>query len=348
LVTSRIDLSGVGIESPEVAAVFFDRVLGAVETVPGVARVTMADGHPVDLVGNFTHVSRLDHSGGESAGLQVEFTRVAEGYFETIGVPVLRGRGILETDDLASEPVVVLTESLAERLWPGEDPLGQRVESASSRTGPTEFTVVGIVGDVASSRPTETWPNIFFSLLQNPYSRVMVIARASGDPTTLFRPLRAALLSVEPSLPFPDVQRAQDMVDRAAGSQRMSAAIAGGLGALAILLAAIGVYGVVAFAVSRRSREIGLRMAMGASRGGVRTKVLVDAVALTAPGLLVGAVLAAGSAAAFRAQLYGLSPLDPVAFLGAGGVLLVVVFLAGLIPAWKASVIDPMVALRQE
>lgn len=348
LVTSRMDLSGVGIDTPEEAAPFLEKIREAVETVPGVGGVTFADGHPVDLVGNFSSVSRLDRPDDPSARIQVEFTRVGEGFFETVATPLLRGRGILSTDDLTSDPVIVLSESVANRLWPGEDPVGRRVSSGFSRNGPSEFTVVGVVGDVASSRPTEHWPNIFFSLHQAYDPRLMVLVRASSHPRALYRPIREAILGAEPAFPYPVVGQAQDLVDRAANRQRVSGATAGGLGLLAIILAAIGIYGVVAFAVSRRTREIGLRMAMGAGRGAVLLDVLKDGIALAAPGLLLGGLLAVASAMGFRAQLYGLSPLDPVAFFAAGAIILLVILLASFFPARKASGIDPMKALRQE
>ena len=348
LVTSRMDLSGIGIETPEEAAILLDRIKQAVETIPGAGRVTFADGHPVDLVGNFSSVSRLDQPDDPTTRVAVEFTRVAEGFFETVGTPLIRGRGILSTDDPASDPVIVITESVANRLWPGEDPVGRRVASGFSRTGPEEFTVVGVVGDVAPSRPTETWPNVFFSLGQAYYPRVLVLVRASSDPRGLYRPVREAVLSVEPAFPYPAVVEAQTLVDRAGNRQRTSAAAAAGLGVLALLLAAIGIYGVVAFAVSRRTREIGLRMAMGAGRGAVLLGILKDGISLAAPGLLMGGLLAGGAGVALRTQLYGLSPLDPIAFLGSGAVLLVVILLASIIPARRASGIDPMRALRQE
>jgi predicted permease len=348
LVTSSVDLTGVGINDPEEAAILLDRIRESVETVPGVSRVSLADGHPVDLVGNFTSVSRLDRPDDPAFKTSVEFTRVGEGYFQTVGTPILRGRVILSTDDPASEPVMVVTQSLASRLWPGVEALGQRVSSRFGRSGPTEFTVVGVVGDVASSRPTEDWANVFVAFRQNPYSRVMVLARSGSDPTGLSRPLREALLSVEPDLPYPVWVHAQSLVDQAGNSQRVSARIAGSLGVLAILLAAIGIYGVVAFAVSRRIREIGLRMAMGAARGAVLREVLRDALVLAVPGLLAGAVLTAIAATGFRAQLYGLSPLDPTSFLGAGSLLLLVTLLAGFFPARRASGIDPMEALRED
>lgn len=348
LVTSRLDLQGVGIDDPEQAAIFLERIKRAVETVPGVDRVTLADGHPVDLVGNFTSVARLDRADESDARIPVEFTRVDEGYFETVDTPVLQGRGILSSDGPTSEPVMVVTESLAKRLWPGEEALGQQVSSRFGRSGPTEFTVVGVAKDVASSRPTENWDNVFVSLRQNYYSRVMVLARATSDPAEIYRPVREALLSVDPDLPYPAVVHAQSLVDRAGNQQRISARVAAGLGALAILLAAIGIYGVVAFAVSSRVREIGLRMAMGASRPAVLLGVLKDALVLAAPGLVAGFILTGVAATGFRAQLYNLSPVDPVSFLGAGGFLLLVILLASYFPARRASGIDPMEALRRE
>jgi putative ABC transport system permease protein len=310
--------------------------------------VSVADGIPLDLVGNFTSVSRADLPDDEAGRVQVELTRVGEDYFETIGTPVLRGRGIERTDDHTSDPVVVLTESLAARLWPGEEVLGRRIRSSVMRGGPEEFTVVGVVPEVASSRSTESWPNIFVAARQKYRPRVMIAIRGTGDPGTLIRPIQSAILSVDPGLSFPTVVSSESLVARSTQSQRASAGIAGALGLLALLLSAIGVYGVVAFAVTRRTREIGLRMAVGASRGKVLRDVLRDAVSLAIPGLAVGVVLAAGTAAAFRSELFGLSPLDPVSFGAAAGALFVVILLASLVPARRASGIDPMAAMRRE
>jgi predicted permease len=348
LLTTRLDLSGVGIETQEMAEVYLDRIRSSLGTVPGITAVAVADGLPVDLVGNFTSVSRLDRPDDSSGRVQVEFTRVGEGYFETIGTPILRGRGIEAADGAGSETVIILTQTLADRLFPGEEAIGQRVASGASRNGPAEFTVVGIVQDVASSRPTESWPNVFFSMKQDYYPRAMLVMRGPSDPAGLYRPVREALLGADPNLPHPVVVSSETLLDQAANGQKTSAGVAGGLGVLAILLAAIGVYGVVAFTVSRRTREIGLRMAMGASRGLVLLEVLRDGVRLAAPGLLVGAILSGGAATAFRAKLFGLSPLDPASFLGAGFVLFLIILLASIPPALRASGIDPMEALRSE
>jgi predicted permease len=348
LYTVRINLTQEGMETRELAEPFLSRVREGMEAVPGVRSVSVADGIPVDLVGNFTGASRADQPDPAFGRMQVEFTLVDEGFFETIGTPLLQGRGFEPTDDEGSERVVVVTQSLAAGLWPGEDALGRRIWSGMTGEGPQAFTVVGVVPDVASSRPTEDWPNIFAARRQIFHPRIMVLIRAEGDPSAVSQSIRAKLLEIEPNLAYPSVVTSESLLERATGNQRFSARAAGGLGLLALILAAIGVYGVVAFAVSSRTREIGLRMAMGATRGAVLKKVLRDGVRLALPGLALGGLASAGMAVAVRAEFFGLSPIDPVAFVGAGGLLFAVVVLASLAPARRAAALDPMRALRME
>jgi ABC-type antimicrobial peptide transport system permease subunit len=176
----------------------------------------------------------------------------------------------------------------------------------------------------------------------------MITIRGTGDLETLTRPIQSAILGVDPGLSFPTVVSSESLVAQSTRAQRSSAGIAGALGFLALLLSAIGVYGVVAFAVTSRTREIGLRMAVGASRRKVLWDVLGDAVHLAAPGLAVGVFLSAGAATAFRSELFGLSPLDPVSFGAAAALLFMVILVASLVPARRASGIDPMEALRSD
>jgi putative ABC transport system permease protein len=345
LLTTRIDLSQLGYASGEEAGPFLDRIRERTGSLPGVASVSIADGIPLDLVGNFTGVSRSDAPEQEGGGIQVEFTRADERYFGTVGTPLVQGRGFEAADDASSEPVIVITESVASRLWPGEDPLGRRIRTTVSRDPEKDFTVVGVVSDVASSRAAERWPNIYLHLRQNPPTRVMVLVRSVGDAATVSRSVREALLELEPALPYPAIVPSESLVQGSIQRQKMAAAGAGALGALALLLSALGVYGVVAFSVSCRTREIGLRMAMGSTRDAVLREVFGDAVKLAVPGLAVGALLAVGGAALLRAELLGLGPADPISFLAATAVLLVVIVAASLVPARRASAIDPMTAL---
>jgi putative ABC transport system permease protein len=348
LYTVRINLTQEGMETRELAEPFLARVREAMGGLPGVRSVSVADGVPVDLVGNFTGASRADQPDPAFGRVQVEFTLADEGFFETIGTPLLQGRGFEPSDDVGSERVVVITQSLAEDLWPGEDALGRSLWSGMTGEGPQAFTVVGLVPDLASSRPTEDWPHIFAARRQIFYPRIMVVVRAEGDPSVVSRAIRSTLLQIEPDLAYPAVVSSESLLERATGNQRFSARAAGGLGLLALLLAAIGVYGVVAFTVSSRTREIGLRMAMGATRGSVLRKVLGDGVRLALPGLILGSLASAGLAVAVRAEFFGLSPVDPVSFLVAGGALFAVVVLASVAPARRAAALDPMRALKSE
>jgi predicted permease len=348
LYSVRVNLTQEGMETRELAEPFLDRFREEVGSLPGVTSVSVADGIPLDLVGNFTSVSRADQPDPALGRITVEFTRVDEGFFKTVGTPILRGRGLEPTDDASSELVLVITESLAERLWPGEESLGRRVWSGMTGEGPQRFTVVGIVPDVSSSRPTQEWPNIFAASRQIFHTDVRLAVRAEGDPTMVARAIRSKLLEIEPDLAFPVVESSESIIDRATANHRFSVKAAGGLGLLALLLAAIGVYGVVAFAVTSRTREIGLRMAMGATRGEVLSRVLRDGVRLTLPGLIIGGLAAAGVAVAARSEFFGLQPVDPVSFLGAAGILFSAMVVASLAPARRASSVDPMQALRME
>jgi hypothetical protein len=332
----------------------------SIGTVPGVTSVTVADGIPLDLVGNFTSVTRADRSDEASGRVTVEFTLVDDGYFQTIGTPILRGRGIERTDEASSEPVAVITQALAERLWPGEEAVGRQLRFSSrfhriftphegiDVDSARAYTVVGVVGQVASSRATEDRPHVFISLRQNYRPQVMIVARAMASSAALTRSIQSAVLAVDPTLPFPPIISSESLVERSTEAQRRTAEMAAGLGLLALLLSAIGVYGVVAFAVARRTREIGLRMAIGATRAQVLGAVLRDAVRLAVPGLAAGALLAVGLAAAAGNILLGVSPADPISLGSAAGLLLLVILLASLVPARRASGIDPMAALRSE
>jgi predicted permease len=348
LLMTRIDLSQQGHQSLAEAGVFLDRMMQSIGSLSGVQSVSLADGVPLDLVGNYTSVSRADRAEEQGGRVRVEFTRASEGFFEVIGTPILRGRGFETTDRESSEPVVVITETLAGRLWPGEPALGRRLRFALSSDSATAFTVVGVALHVASSRPTEDQPHVFAALRQNYWPRIMIVVRAIADPQALVRPIQSAILDVDPRLPIPEVVTSESLVSHSTESQRLTARVAGALGLLALLLAAIGVYGVVALVTANRAREIGVRMALGATRERVLGAVLRDAVRLATPGLAVGALLAVGFGFAMRSVLLGVSPLDPISFGSVGAVLFLVVLLASLIPARRAARIDPMNALRCE
>ena len=349
LLTVNLDLSTQGYDTVQEGRACLDRVKESIASLPGVTSVAYADGIPLDLVGNFTGVSRADRVDEPAGRVQAEFTRVADGFFRTVGTPLLRGRGIERTDTPSAERVVVITRPLADRMWPGEEAIGRQLRMSLDRDQPRAYTVVGIVGVVASSRPTEEWPQVFVPLLQHyDRPRFLLAVRTTGDATTVTRAIQSAVLAADPRFPVPAVVSSESLLAQSMQPQRASAGAAGALGLLALLLSASGVYGVVRFAVSSRTREFGIRIAMGATQGQILRAVLRDAVRLAIPGMVAGGVAAAGVAAAMRSMLLGVEPLDPIA-LGAGtGALLLVVLLASQGPAVRASRVNAIDALRHE
>lgn len=325
-----------------------DRLMESIGSLSGVASVALSTGFPLDRIRAYISVNPAGQPSSDSTGVRVEYTRATEGFFSTIGTPILRGRALRRTDDATAAPVAVISRSFADRLWPGEDPLGQRFSQAGADHTP--WTVVGVVGHVASSAVTENQPQMFVPLRQmrSPMFLILVRSVAGADPAVLAGPVREAIRSVDPALPAPRLVPAQSLVAWATQEQRTGGQVAGVLGLLVLLLSAMGVYGVVALAVTNRTREIGVRIAVGATRGMVIRDVFGDALRMAGPGLLVGGLLAAGTAAALRSMLLGLSPVDPIAFLSAGVLLLFVVIISSLGPALRASGIHPMEALRNE
>jgi predicted permease len=348
LVVTSLNADRKGYESREDVEIFLARVREAVGAISGVQSVALADGIPLDLDGGRTTISASKRVDGAGGGVLAEITSAQDGYFQTIGTPVLRGRGFESTDTASSETVAVITKALADQLWPGEEALGRELHVALHNDDNEFHTVVGIIGDIASSRPTENNPHVFLARGQHESRNVMVVVRATSAATALARPIQSAILAIDPEFPIPAVVGVESLLERGLGPQRGTALLAAGFGLLTLFLSAIGVYGVVAFAVASRTREIGLRMALGASRGRVLRSVISDALRLSVPGLIVGAFLAVGTGIAMRSMLLGVSPLDPMALGVATGGMLLVVLTASIIPARRASSTDPMNALRCE
>jgi predicted permease len=332
----------------EGGSVLVDRLIESIGSLPGVASVALSTGFPLDRARSFLTVNPAGQPGSDETGVRVEYTLASEGFFSTISTPILQGRALLRTDDGSSAPVAVITRSFADRLWPGEDALGRQFSQAGVDNQTHAWTVVGMVGDVAASAVTEDLPQMFVPLRQARSPNFIIVVRSDADPSALAGPIREAIRSADPGLPVPRLVPAQSLVAWATQAQRTGGQVTGGLGLLVLLLSAMGVYGVVALTVTNRTREIGIRIAMGANRGVVIRGVFGDALRMAGPGLLVGGLLAAGTAAAMRSSLLGLSPLDPISFLSVGVLLLFVVITASLAPALRASGIHPMEALRRE
>ena len=268
-------------------------------------------------------------------------------YLKTMGIPLIRGRGVSETDGPDTPPVVVINQRLAEQYWPNQDPIGRSIVFPDPRQ-PITATIVGVVGDVKhySLRDSERMqgyaaqaqqPNIFNSL----------VVRTSGDPMAMANAVRAAVWSVDPEQPMWKVFTMDFMVDRSMGQARFLMRLMTGYSIVALLLAGIGLYGVMAYQVAQRSREIGVRMALGAQRGDVMRLVLRRGTRLTVLGLSLGVVAALGLGQTMRTLLFGIQPADPLSFIAASLALGVVALLASYIPARRATRANPVTVLHQ-
>ena len=279
---------------------------------------------------------------------------VTSGYFDALGIPLVRGRRIAPSDVAGSLPVAVISESMANRFWPGEDPIGRRVRQTSSEGTPW-VTVVGVVGDVQERDGlAETWylpyaQGAQFMAVSFSTLRIVVVARgASGDPAPVIQSLRRVIRRLDPTLPIFDVATLRDLHSAEYGTARLGASISGAFAGLGLLLAAIGIYGVISYATGRRRREIGVRMALGARSEDVLRDVLTRGGSLVAIGLAIGVVIALASARLVSSLLSEVPPHDPITFIGVAVVLGSVGLLAAYLPARRAARIDPMQALREE
>jgi putative ABC transport system permease protein len=281
----------------------------------------------------------------EGSAPVVQYAMVIPGYFRAVGIPLRRGRTFDEHDDASSPPVVLISEAAAERYWPGQDPIGQRVRVF----GDSLKEIVGVVGDVRQKTLTDPiQPTIYIPYAQFPYPGMSLVVRAERDASALVPALRSELHTVDPNVTLSEVRTLRSVFDESLAQRRFSLLLVGFFAASALLLAAVGLYGVIAYGVGQRTHEIGVRMALGAQRHEVLRLILWQALALTAIGLAIGAVAAFAVTSLIRQQLFEVSPTNPPTYAAIAALLLATALLASYAPARRATRIDPMGALRQE
>jgi putative ABC transport system permease protein len=272
---------------------------------------------------------------------------VSAGYFETIGIPIERGRGFDRRDDEDHALVVVVNQTLARAFWSGQSPLGQRV-----RFGDQAWrTVVGVVGDVHHQGLDEApVPEIYLPYAQVPNveSHPILVVRAAIDPKNLTGAMRRAVAEVDPEVPVDQIASMEQIVSGSLGESRFRTIVLSGFALLALFVASIGLYGVMSYLVSQRTREFGIRMAVGATRGSVFAMVLRQGAKLAAIGVAIGLMAAAAVGRLIAGLLYGVTPLDAATLAGVSILLAAVALLASYIPARRAARADPMDSLRYE
>jgi putative ABC transport system permease protein len=270
---------------------------------------------------------------------------ISPDYFATMGIQVVRGRVFTARDDENGPPVAIINETMARRFWPNEDPVGRRLTSYAG----VSREIVGIVRDVKNRDLAESaGPQLYTPYVQQPWPFLAVVARTTGDPAGLSATLRQAIASVDPDLAAGDVRTIDDYLAQSVATPRFNATLIAGFAVLALFLAGCGLYGVMSYAVVQRSREIGIRMALGAQPGDVRGMVVSQAMKMGLAGLIVGLAGAFATARLLGNLLFGIGPADPATFATVCGLLLGVVLVAAYVPARRATHVDPMVALRAE
>jgi putative ABC transport system permease protein len=278
--------------------------------------------------------------------VQVDFNVVSDEYFQTVGLPLVRGRAFNAGDREGSPNVAIINEQMAQRFWPGEDPIGKQI----GLEYPTRMAeIIGVVRDGRFRNYRAPINPCYYVPFSQEYEGTMSLeVRAAGDPMRLVAPVRRQIHDLDEELVAGDVWTLKSFRDAGLGQERTSAALLSGFGVLAVALAGIGLYGVLAFSVARRTHEIGVRMALGASRGNVLKLVTLQGMALTLAGLAAGLIAALGLTRWVASALYGVQPFDPVTFIGSAVVVALVALGASYLPARRAAKVDPMVALRYE
>jgi predicted permease len=321
---------------------FYSELLARVHTLPGVRSAALV--YVVPLGGYRGSNYIIPHPGDKP--VQVDFNDVSEEYFQTVGLPIMRGRTFNARDRIGAPNVVIINQQMAQRFWPGEDPIGKHI-GVDQPTRTAE--IIGIVRDGKfRNYRAPINPCYYVPFSQKYLGRMNLEVRAAGDPMRLIVPLRRQIHDLDEELVMGDVGTLKSFRDAGLGQERVSAALLSGFGVLAVTLASIGLYGVLAFAVARRTHEIGVRMALGASRSDVLRLVMGQGVALAMAGLAVGLIAAFGLTRLIATALYGVQPTDPIAFFGAAAFVAAVALVATFIPAHRSTGVDPMVVLRYQ
>jgi predicted permease len=351
VLTAHVGVPWPRYHSEQAVRVFYDRLVDQVRTLPGVRAVGVASRIPLtpgNTQDNVIAEGKEPRSPNEPVRV-ANMRLVTPGYFEAMGTPLMRGRDILASDDERASRVAVVDELFAKHFWPGEDPIGKRFYRGGDTSRTKWVTVVGVVANVKHARLDEPGDlQVYLPFAQFVEWDSYLVVRTTAERASLVAEIRRAVKAIDPGVPVYEVRTMREAVDQSLGTRRMTNVLLAGFSLTALVLAAIGIYGVMSLGVNGRLREFGIRLALGAKPGTVRALVLRQAAWLSFAGVIIGLAGALSTTRYLRALLFGVGPLDWVTFVGVALLLTLTALFASYLPARRATRADPMMALRAE
>jgi len=353
LITFRLPVPDQRLKGADQIRSYYDTMLERIEAVPGVVHAAVMTGTPGGGAGMGTRFTIVGQPVDPAVSRATAFQPVTPQYVETLGIRVTKGRSLNEQDTATSMRVAMVNEHFVKQYLPDVDPLTQRISvlefiPGQPRGKPVEWQIVGVFHNVRAAGSREDRAEMDVPFAQSPWPRVAMAVKTQGDPKAAIKSITAAVNSVDPELPLAGVQTIDEIVSDSLAIDRFSVVLFASFGALGLLLAAVGIYGVMAFGVAQRTREFGVRMALGAQRSGVIRMVLKEGTLLAFTGAAIGLAGAYLVGRAMRSTLFGVEAFDVRTFGGVFALLLVVALSACLVPALRASRVEPIEALRDE
>jgi predicted permease len=346
VLTLHFGLPGTRYKQDEQKFAFLDQLIARVRALPGVSSAGLVSAAPGEGWNGDDLMSIVEHPPlGKGQGLDFMLRGADPGYFSAIGLPILKGRTFNEDERGKRANVVLISRGAAEQYFPGEDPIGKHVKTIDEGG---VWTIIGVVGDVRWNVAKPPNPTLYWPLYGNGYSFGTIVVRAPHDVESLAVPIQKIVAQLDPDLPVSNVMTLREAIGKNTIDSEFDSILVLVFAVIALVLASAGLYGVLAYLVTQRLVELGIRLALGARRGALLSQLLLDGVKPAMAGLLIGLPASAAAVRLIRSMLYETEPLDPVVFGAVAGLLLLVAIAACVAPAWYASRLDPMQALRTE
>jgi len=337
--------------TPQQRAAFFEQTLDRIAALPGVEAAGAVSALPfhensIDINGTFTIEGKPLPSPGQEPSAYL--TSVTADYFATLGIPLRRGRFFTSFDRDGAQPVVLISETAARRFWPDEDPVGKKINL--DFVGDSKVReIIGVVGDVRhEGLDSDPRTEVFMPHLQASYGSMTYVVRTTSQPSVSLQAIKNEIWAVNKNLPFSSISTIDELVSRSLGERRFNLILLGAFAGIALTLAGIGIYGLISFSTSRRTHEIGVRIALGAQTRDIMTAVLKEGMLLTTAGLALGLIASIALTRLLSSLLFGITATDPLTFIAISLVLAGVALVACFVPARRATRVDPMIALRYE